>query len=191
MANKHGLTLTPECREYWSQNGIFFHTWVEFQLWVQPDVDLLASSHTNLCQHYYTMGNTSTSSKPWGWMLLSILGTSAQLQFSCCFSSISFVQVSSWTCGRSVQIFTSTCTCWIEASWLPTLLGMLEDIPGYFTMVKSFVSDVSGNWVLRFQPSLCFILWLHQDICWATKHSSSSVCQAVVGSTETSTVNVY
>ena len=39
--------------------------------------------------------------------------------------------------------------CWMEAAWLPKVIGMLEDIPHYYIVIKNLM-DVSVDWCSRF-----------------------------------------
>ena len=48
---------------------------------------------------------------------------------SSCISPTSSVPVSGRTCNQSVQTSYSVAPCWMEASWLPTVLNMLVDVP--------------------------------------------------------------
>ena len=71
MANEHGVTLIPvyistlpRVKAEYLLQGRLVPKWhllniaeAVFQLWHQPEVDLLASSCTNQCQHNYTFEN--------------------------------------------------------------------------------------------------------------------------------------
>ena len=39
--------------------------------------------------------------------------------------------------------------CWMEASWLPTVLNMLEEIPCQCPIMKDLMMDDSVGWVLK------------------------------------------
>ena len=69
----------------------------------------------------------------------------------------SSVQVSSRTYHRSIQMSSSSGTLlerdWIEATWLPTVLSLLVDIPHCCPIVQNLVMDVSVDWVLKVLPS--------------------------------------
>ena len=105
--------------ESWFQSGTFFFciTLAQFQLCSQLEVDPLALAHTNQCQHYYSLANPLSPG--------TIIGPSGDIHFFFfCISFPSSAQVSVRTCLRSV----SSISWWIEASWLVTVLNMLEDI---------------------------------------------------------------
>ena len=68
LTNKNGITLIPayiptylnaeDDYLFWDQMLLEWHLLpqvarVAFHLWVLPEVDLLASSHSTQCQHYY------------------------------------------------------------------------------------------------------------------------------------------
>ena len=68
LTDKHSSTLVPA--HIPSHLNYLSHRWLfpewhllphiaqaAIQLWVLPEVDLLDSSHTNQCQHYYTLEN--------------------------------------------------------------------------------------------------------------------------------------
>ena len=59
----------------------------------------------------------------------------------------------------------------MEASWLPTVLNMLEDIPHWCPIVKDLVTPVSVGWVLKGLPLLHLTLWLLRDMCCTDKGS--------------------
>ena len=79
-----------------------------FHLWGLPEVDLLASSHTTQCQHYYTLetplplGALGLNAFYHPWMFSGKL-----LVSSSCISSSSSVQAPGRTCQRSPQTFDS------------------------------------------------------------------------------------
>ena len=89
LTDKHSITLIPAYSpthpnvqaNYLSQGQLLLE-WhflphiaqVAFQLWGLPEVDLLASSLTSQCQHYYTL-EMLLSLGPWGCMPSTILGS--------------------------------------------------------------------------------------------------------------------
>ena len=110
LADKHGITLilayiSPNLNvkaDYHLLKRLVLEwhclpqiTWVAFQLWAQPEVDLMASSCVNQYQHYYTFHT------PLGCLRVEhfqpCLAVSGKLWFSSCVSSSSSVQVSSGT----------------------------------------------------------------------------------------------
>ena len=76
--------------------------------------------------------------------------------------------------------------CWMEALWLPTVLGMLAGI-SLCPIVKHLTMDVSIGWVLKSLQSLHLTLWLLRCVL----HRQSSVCQVVAGVISVSTTKVY
>ena len=87
LTDKHGITLISAYipthlnveANYLSQDWMLLE-WhllpqvaqVAFHLWGLPEEDLLASSHSTQCQHYYTLESPHWG--PWGWMPSTILG---------------------------------------------------------------------------------------------------------------------
>ena len=76
LTDKHGITLLPTYIPThlnveadflsWDQMLLEWHllpqvTQAAFQFWGLPEVDLLASSHSTQCQHYFTFGNSTAS----------------------------------------------------------------------------------------------------------------------------------
>ena len=55
--------------------------------------------------------------------------------------------------------------CWMEASWLPTVLNILADIPGHCPIIKDLIMDVSVGYVLKGLPYLHLTHWLLRDVC--------------------------
>ena len=80
--------------------------------------------------------------------------------------------------------------CWIEAPWLPTVLGMLWDFPYKCALVKDLVNDVSIDQMIRGLPLLHSTHWQVKDMLHELE-LSLSVCQAVTGSTQSSIIKVY
>ena len=79
-----------------------------FHLWGLPEVELLASSHSTQCQHYFTLENCTAS----GGLGVECLQPSLEFSGKLCVSFYgsgpsSSVQVSSRTCQWSTQTFTS------------------------------------------------------------------------------------
>ena len=77
--------------------------------------------------------------------------------------------------------------CWMEAPWLPTVCNMLADVPQQCPLVKDLIEDVLVGQVLKGLQYLHLTLWLLSNVCYVDRGFSSSVCQAVVGATQTST----
>ena len=138
---------------------IFQHTYLPISIWklavtgnvgsrVAPSFSHSWGSISNfgvnwrwICWHPYIqsmsallyLGNSTSLWEPCGLMLLTILGHSGEL----CVSSLQYwfplvlssVQVFSRTCHRSIQTSFLVAPCWMEATWVLTVLNMLVDIP--------------------------------------------------------------
>ena len=123
LTDKYGITLIPAYIpthlnvevDYLSQDWMLLE-WhllpqvahAAFHLWGLPEVDLLASSHSTQCQHYYTL----ESPPPLGGLSVECLQPSMGISSRLCVSSFSIsssssVQVSGITCQRSTQTIDS------------------------------------------------------------------------------------
>ena len=123
LTDKHGITLLPAYipthlnaeADFLSRDRMLLE-WhllpqvaqAAFHLWGLPEVDLLASSHSTQCQHYFHFGNSTAS----GGLGVECLQPSLEISGKLCVSSSSSgpscsVQVSSRTCQWSTQTFTS------------------------------------------------------------------------------------
>ena len=79
---------------------------------------------------------------------------------------------------------------WMKASWLPTLLNMLQDIHHLCPIIKDLMKDVSGGYVCKGLPLLHLTLWLLRDML--CRHGFSfSVHQTVVWVTLASVTKIY
>ena len=102
-----------------------------FQLWGQPEVDLLASSHSNKCLHYCILKNAL----PLGTvrlMLSILLGHSRELCFLLHFSPGS-IQVNM---SQVNSDFYSKGTFLDGGFKLPTVLNMFEDILPHYPIIN-------------------------------------------------------
>ena len=61
--------------------------------------------------------------------------------------------------------------CWMEASWLPTVLNSLADVPQQCPIIKDLIVDVMVGQVLKGLPYLHLTLWLLSDVCYADRGS--------------------
>ena len=86
-------------------------------------------------------------------------------------SSLSSVQVSGGTYWRSNQTSNSSGTYWMEPSWLPSVLNMLEDLHYHCPIVKNCIMDVLVDLVLKGLPLLHVTLWLLREVCCTDKGS--------------------
>ena len=122
LTDKHGITLIPAYisthlnveAAYLSQHWLLpeWHLLPQvdqavFLLWDLLGVDLLASSHSTLCQHYYTLESSTTSWDLGVECLQPFLDISGKLHISSYISSSGSVQVSCRTYQRSTQTFDS------------------------------------------------------------------------------------
>ena len=123
LTNKHGITLLPAYipthlnveADFLSQDQVLpeWHLLPQvaqaaFHLLGLPEVDLLASSHSTQCQHYFTLETLL----PLGALGLNAFSHPWKFQVSYVFPPLALVplvlsQVSSQTCQRSTQTFTS------------------------------------------------------------------------------------
>ena len=121
LTNKHGITLIPAYIPthlnveadylFWDWLLLEWHLLPQadkaaFHLWGLPEMDLLASSHSTQCQHYFTL----ETPLPLG--ALGLNAFSHPWTFQVCVSSSDSgpscsVQVSGRTCQQSTQTFDS------------------------------------------------------------------------------------
>ena len=132
-----------------------------FHLWGLQEVDLLASSCTTQCQHYYTLGTLI----PLEDLELSAFNHPWMFQISFMFPPPTLIPlVLSKFLAEHVKgqarLLILDAPCWMEASWLPIVLNMLADIP-------HLIMDVSVGHVLKGLPYLHLTLWLLRDVCYA------------------------
>ena len=106
------------------------HSPIKFQLWGQLEVGLLASSHTNQCQHYFQFIESITPramgsnpfNHPW------------QFQVSYVFLPPTLVKIVLSTflaedITDQFKLLLLIAPLWLEDLLLPTILNMLADIP--------------------------------------------------------------
>ena len=103
---------------------------VAFCLWGLPDVDLLASSHTTKCKHYYML----ETPLPLGAFGLNAFNHPWMFQVIYLFPSPALVPlVLSKFLAEHVKghlaLLILVAPCWMDAPLLPTILNMLTDIP--------------------------------------------------------------
>ena len=123
LTNKHGIALIPAYipthlnveANYlsWDQMLLELHLLPQvvqaaFHLWDLPEVDLLASSHSTQCQHYYILEFPLCLRALGVECLQPSLDISGKLHVSSsCISSSGSVQSSCTRCQRSTQMFDS------------------------------------------------------------------------------------
>ena len=207
LTNKHGIALIPAYipthlnveADYLSQDQLLLEwnllPWVAhaaFHLWGLPEVDLMASSHSTQCQHYYTL----ETPLPLGGLGVECLQPSLDMSGKLCVSfsgsgPSSSVQVSGRTCQRSTQTFDSGGTM-LDGGSLAShssqyggrnssaVFHCKRSHHGCFSRPGAQESAVSAFNSLAAQQCV-----LHQQ------GFSSSVCQVLVGASQTSTSKVY
>ena len=153
-SDKHGITLIPAYipthlnmeGDYLSQQKLEpeWHllphiVQAGFQLLRQLELDLLAASHTNPFQLYYTLE----------WPLPpEVLGLNAfnqlwKFQVGYLFLPpilIPLVVFLAEHVTSQLRFLILVAPCWLEASLLPTVLNMLEDVPCQWSIVKDLIT---------------------------------------------------
>ena len=185
LTDKHGITLLPAYipthlnveADYlsWDQ---FLPEWhlppqvahAAFCLWGLPEVDLLVSSHSTQCQHYFTLETP---------LPLEALGLNAfshpwTFQVSYVFPPLALVPLVLFTflaehVNSQLRHLILVVPCWMEAPWLPKVLNMLADVPWWCAIVKDLVMDVSVGQVLKGMQYLHLTLWWLNDVCYADR----------------------
>ena len=184
LTDKHGITLIPAYipthlsveADYLSQDWLLleWHLLPEvaqaaFHLWGLPEVDLLASSHSTQCQHYFTFKTPlllwalgwNAFSDPWTFQVSYVFPLPALVPLV--LSKILAEHVNSQLRGL---ILVAT---W--QPWLPTVLNMLADVPQQCPIVKNLVMDVSVGQALKGLQYQHLTLWQLSDMCYADRGS--------------------
>ena len=165
LTNKHGITLIPAFipthlnveADYLSQDQLLLE-WhllpqvahAAFCLWGLPEVDLLASSHSTQCQHYFTLETLlplgalglNAFSYPWTFQVSNVFPPPALVPLVLSKFLTEHVNI-------QLRQFILVVPCWTEAPWLPTVLNMLADVPQWCPIVKDLVMDVSLGQVFK------------------------------------------
>ena len=187
LTDKHAITLIPAYipthlnveADYLSWDGMSLE-WhllpqvaqTAFHLWDLPEVDLLASSHSTQCQHYYTL----ESALPLGAMGLNAFNHPWTFQVSYVFPPPALVPLVlskflvEHVKGQLRWLILVT-PCWMEAPLLPTVLNILADISWWCPIRKDLIMDVSVGHVLKGLPYLHLTLWLLSIVCYTDKGS--------------------
>ena len=143
-----------------------------FHLWGLPEVDLLVSSHSTHCQHYYTL----ESPVPLGALRLNAFNQPGPFQVGYMFPPPALVPLvlskflAEHVKGQLRQLIL-VAPYWMEAPWLPTVLNMLADVPWQCPIIKDLIVDASVGQVLKGLPYLHLTLWLLRDVCYADRGS--------------------
>ena len=158
LTDKHGITLLPAYipthlnveADFLSQDQLLpeWHLIPQvaraaYHLWGLPKVDLLASSHSTQCQHYFTLETLL----PVGALGLNAFSHPWNFQASYVFPPPTLVPLvlSKFVAehvNSQLRHFILVAPCWMEAPWLPTVLNMLVDVPWWCPIVKDLVMDV-------------------------------------------------
>ena len=162
LTDKYGITLLPVYipthlnveADYLSQNWLLpeWHLLpqVALCLWGLPEVDLLASSHSTKCQHYFTLEpplplgvlGLNAFSHPWTFQVSYVFPPPALVPLV--LSKFLAEHVNS-----QLRWLILVAPCWMEAPWLPTALKMLTDISWQCPIVKDLIVDVSVGQALK------------------------------------------
>ena len=163
--DKHGITLLPAYISTLLNVEADYLSWdwllserhllpqvaqVTFCLWGLPEVDLLAYSHSTQCQHYFFLDTLL----PLGALGLNAFSHPWTFQVSYVFPPLALVpHVLSKFLGEHVNVqlrwLILVAPCWVEASWLPTVLNMLADVPQQCPIIKDLIIDVLVGQVLK------------------------------------------
>ena len=138
-----------------------------FHLWGLPEVDLLESSHSTQCQHYFTL----ETPLPLGALGLNAFSHPWKFQVSYVFPppALAPLVLSKFLAehvnGQLRHLLL------VAPCWLPTVLNMLADVPQWCPLVKDLIMDVLVGQVLKGLQYLHLTLWLLSDMCYADRGS--------------------
>ena len=143
---------------------------VAFCLWGLPEVDLLASSHSTQCQHYFTL----ETPLPLGALGLNAFSHPWTFQVSYVFPPLVMVPLvlSKFLAEHvngELRHLILVAPCWMEAPWLPTVLNMMADVPQQCCIIKDLVLDVSVSQVLKGLQYLHLTLWQLSNVCYTDR----------------------
>ena len=188
LTDKHGITLLPAYipthlnveADYlsWDQLLLEWHllpqeAQVAFCLWGLPEVDLLASSHSTQCQHYFTL----ETPLPLGALGLNAFSHPWTFQVSYVFPPPALVPLvlSKFLAEHvngQLRWLILVAPCWMEAPWLATILNMLVDVPQAVSHCKrSCHVNVSVGQALKGLQYLHLNLWQLSNMCYADRGS--------------------
>ena len=207
LTDKNGITLLPayipthlNVEAGFLSRGRLLPEWhllpqvaqAAFCLWGLPEVDLLASSRSTQCQHYFTLETPLPAGGLGIECLQPSLEISGKLRVSSSSSGPSCSgQVSSRKCQRSTQTFTSGGSM-LDGGSLASHSS--QHAGRHSSMVSHHKRSchgclgrpgTQGSVVSAFNPLAA------QRCVLCQQGFSSSVCQAVAGATRTSTSRVY
>ena len=164
LTNKHGIALILEYipthlgveADYLSWNWLLLE-WhllpqvahAAFHLWGLPEVDLLASSHSTQCQHYFTL----ETPLPLGTLELNALSHPWNFKVSYLFPPpyllpLVLSKFLAEHVNGQLRHLILVASCWMEAPWLSIVLNILADVPWWCPIMKDFIIDVSVGHIL-------------------------------------------
>ena len=140
LTNRHGITLLPAYIPTHLNVEADFLSWdrmllewhllpqvahTTFHLWGLPEVDLLASSHSTQCQHYFTL----ETPLPLGVLGLNAFSHPWKFQVSYVFPPPALVPLVlakflAEHVNGQLRHLLLVASYWMEAPWLPTILNM-------------------------------------------------------------------
>ena len=140
-------------------------------------MDLLASSCSTQCQHYFTLETPLSL----GTLGLNALSHPWKFQVSYMFPPLALVPLvlSKFLAehvNSQLRHLLLVAPCWMEAPWLPTVLNVLADVPWWCPLLKDLVMDVLVGQALKGLQYLHLTLWLLSDVCYTDR---GSLCQSV------------
>ena len=141
-----------------------------FHLLGLPEVDLLASSHSTQCQHYYTL----ESQLPLGALGLNAFNHpwTFQVSYVCPPSALVPLVLSKFLAEHvkdQLRCLILEAPCWMEVPWIPTVHNMLADIPQWCPIIKDLFMDVLVGQALKGLPYLHLTLRLLSNVCYADR----------------------
>ena len=165
LTNKHGITLLPAYIPIHLNMDADFLSWDQlllewhllphvaqaaFHLWGLPEVDLLASSRSTQCQHYFTLDTPL----PLGALGLNAFSHPWTFQVSYVFPPPALVPLVlsmflAEHANSQLRHLLLVAPCWMEAPWLPTVLNMLAEVPWWWPIIKDLVVDVLVGQALK------------------------------------------
>ena len=112
--------------------------------------DLLASSHSTQCKHYFTL----ETPLPLGALGLNAFSHPWTFQVSYVFPSLALVPLVlcrflAELVNGQLRYLIMVAPCWMEAPWLPTVLNMLADVPWWCPIIKDLIMDISVGLVFK------------------------------------------
>ena len=207
LTDKHGITLIPACipthlnvdTDYLSQDWLLpdWHLLPQvahaaFYLWGLTEVDLLASSHSTQCQHYYTLETPI----PLGAVGLNAFSHPWTFQVSYVFPPLALVPLVlskflTEHVNGQLRHLILVVPCWMEGSLAP---HSSQHVGRCFLAVSHHKRShcgcfgrpgTQGSAISAFNPLAA------QQCVLCRQGFSSSVCKDVVGATQMSMSKVY